>query len=281
LPRRSLKAALISRSPAVIAEIKRASPSKGMIRAECDPGAIALSYVRAGAAAVSVLTDEPFFKGSIDYLLKAREGHAAPILRKDFIIDSYQLSEARAYGADAVLLIVAVLGGDRLFELKEEAERLGLETLVEVHNERELEELEDGVVEVLGINNRDLSSFSTTLEVTPACGLGSRGDGHCERVRHTDSADLQLLEEHGVHAVLVVKHLCVRMIGLRCGFLRGRRCRMKIKICGITRAADAMAAVQCGADAMVSSFSIKPASHPGGGCGDCRCLLPAVLCRCL
>ena len=92
LPRRSLKAALASQSPAVIAEIKRASPSKGMIRAECDPRAIALSYVRSGAAAVSVLTDGPFFKGSIDDLLQARQGHAAHILRKEFIIDSEQLS---------------------------------------------------------------------------------------------------------------------------------------------------------------------------------------------
>lgn len=204
LPRRSLKAALISRSPAVIAEIKRASPSKGMIRAECDPGRIALSYVRAGAAAVSVLTDEPFFKGSIDYLLQARQGHAAPILRKDFIIDSYQLSEARAYGADAVLLIAAVLGGDRLFELKEEAERLGLQTLVEVHNERDLEALEYGVVEILGINNRDLSSFNTTLEVTlRLAGLVPAGTVVVSESGIRDSADLQLLEAHGVHAVLV------------------------------------------------------------------------------
>jgi indole-3-glycerol phosphate synthase len=204
LPRRSLKAALISRSPAVIAEIKRASPSKGMIRVECDPGAIALSYVRAGAAAVSVLTDEPFFKGSIDYLLQAREGHAAPILRKDFIIDSYQLSEARAYGADAVLLVVAVLGGERLFELKEEAERLGLETLVEVHNEIELEALQMGTVELLGINNRDLSSFDTTLEVTlRLAGLVPAGTVIVSESGIRDSADLHLLEGHGVHAVLV------------------------------------------------------------------------------
>ena len=204
LPRRSLKAALISRSPAVIAEIKRASPSKGMIRAECDPGAIALSYVRAGAAALSVLTDEPFFKGKIDYLLEARQGHAAPILRKDFIIDSYQLSEARAYGADAVLLIVAALGIQKLFELKDEAERLGLETLVEVHNERELEVLGKGSVELLGINNRDLATFHTTLEVTlRLAGLVPTGTVIVSESGIRDSADLRLLEGHGVHAVLV------------------------------------------------------------------------------
>jgi len=204
LPRRSLRAALISRSPAVIAEIKKASPSKGMIRADCDPGAIALSYVRAGAAALSVLTDEPFFKGRIDYLLQAREGHAAPILRKDFIIDSYQLSEARAYGADAVLLIVAALGSERLFELKEEAERLGLETLVEVHNERELEALDKGIVEILGINNRDLSSFNTTLDVTLRLAeLVPAGTVIVSESGIRDSVDLQLLEGHGVHAVLV------------------------------------------------------------------------------
>ena len=204
LPRRSLRAALVSRSPAVIAEIKRASPSKGMIRAVCDPGAIALSYVRAGAAALSVLTDEPFFLGKIDDLLQARQGHSAPILRKDFILDSYQLSETRAFGADAVLLIVAALGGQQLFELKDEAERLGLETLVEVHNERELEALEKGRVELLGINNRDLSSFHTTLDVTlRLAGLVPAGTVIVSESGIKDSADLQLLEGHGVHAVLV------------------------------------------------------------------------------
>ena len=204
LPRRSLRAALISRSPAVIAEIKRASPSKGMIRAECDPGAIALSYTRAGAAAISVLTDEPFFKGNIDYLMQARGNHECPILRKDFIIDSYQLTEARAFGADAVLLIVAALGGEKLFELKDEAERLGLETLVEVHNEREIEALDKGSMEILGINNRDLSSFYTTLDVTlRLAGLVPEGTVIVSESGIKDFADLQLLKGHGVSAVLV------------------------------------------------------------------------------
>ena len=203
-PRRSLRAALIAHSPAVIAEIKRASPSKGMIRAECDPGAIALSYVRAGAAALSVLTDEPFFKGNLDYLMQARQGHAAPVLRKDFIIDSYQLCEARAFGADAVLLIAAALGGQQLFELKDEAERLGLETLVEVHNEHELAALAGGRVEILGINNRDLSSFHTSLDVTlRLAALVPAGTLIVSESGIRDSSDLQMLEGHGVHAVLV------------------------------------------------------------------------------
>ncbi len=125
-------------------------------------------------------------------------------MRKDFIIDSYQLFEARAYGADAVLLIVAALGGERLFELKLEAESLGLETLVEVHDERELETLEKGSVELLGINNRDLSTFHTSLEVTlRLAGLVPAGTIIVSESGIRNSADLQLLEGHGVHAVLV------------------------------------------------------------------------------
>ncbi len=203
LPRRSLRAALTSRSPAVIAEIKRASPSKGMIRTECDPGAIARSYAKAGAAAVSVLTDEPFLK-SIDYLWQGPPGAYGPILRKDFIRFVPNFWRRGLRSRMPYCSIVRVLGGDRLFELKEEAEHLGLETLVEVHNERELEALDNGVVEILGINNRDLSSFNTTLEVTlRLAGLVPSGTVIVSESGIRDSADLQLLEAHGVHAVLV------------------------------------------------------------------------------
>jgi|WetSurMetagenome_2_1015567.scaffolds.fasta_scaffold115747_2 indole-3-glycerol phosphate synthase len=202
--RRSLRAALATRTPAVIAEIKGASPSRGVIRENLDPHEIALAYARAGAAAVSVLTDEPFFHGNIRYLLQARTGHELPVLRKDFIIDSYQLYEALAFGADAVLLIVAALGGAKLLELKEEAEVLGLEVLVEVHNEQELAALDDATIGLLGINNRNLSTFETSLDVTrrllphvPAGTLIVSESGI-----HGPS-DLRCLLSWGVNAVLV------------------------------------------------------------------------------
>jgi indole-3-glycerol phosphate synthase len=203
-PRRSLRAALASRAPAVIAEIKGASPSKGIIRENIDPRAIAGAYARNGAAAISVLTDEPFFNGSIAYLPLAREGHSLPILRKDFIIDPYQLYEARAFGADAVLLIVAALDGDVLRGLHAEAGTLGLEVMVEVHNEEELAAATELAGGILGINNRDLSTFRTTLDVT--CGLSALVPGGTMIVSESgiqDARDVRRLREHGVNAMLI------------------------------------------------------------------------------
>jgi indole-3-glycerol phosphate synthase len=202
--RRSLRGALQAQAPAVVAEIKRASPSKGVIRENFDPGAIARSYVAGGAAALSVLTDEPFFGGRLEYLENARQGHALPVLRKDFIIDSYQLHEARAFGADAVLLIVAALGGKRVAALQEEARELGLESLVEIHNEAELAELAGTSVALLGINNRDLTTFATTLDVTlriaphvPAGSLIVSESGIAA------PEDVQRLMAQGINAMLV------------------------------------------------------------------------------
>jgi indole-3-glycerol phosphate synthase len=204
LPRRSLHAALAGRTPAVIAEIKGASPSRGVIREHLDPREIARAYARAGASALSVLTDEPFFHGKLEYLLEARAGHELPVLRKDFILDAYQLHEALAYGADAVLLIVAALGGARLLELKREAEDLGLEVLVEVHNEQELAAVEGASIGILGINNRNLTNFETSIEVThrlrqwvPAGTLVVSESGI------SGPEDLLRLREWGVNAVLV------------------------------------------------------------------------------
>jgi indole-3-glycerol phosphate synthase len=204
LQRRSLRAALQSHRPAVIAEIKFASPSKGFIRRQGTPGVIARGYASNGASAISVLTDRTFFQGDLGYLLPAREGHSLPVLRKDFIIDPYQLHEAKAYGADAVLLIVAALGAPSLRSLKEEAERLGLEVLVEIHTLEELEAIEEIPIDLLGINNRDLSTFATSIETT--CSLSSRVPSGTTIVSESGihgGGDMLQLQRHGVNAALI------------------------------------------------------------------------------
>ncbi len=150
----------------IIAEIKRRSPSKGVIREAFDPAAIARNYTANGAAAISVLTEEDFFDGSINHLQKAREATPLPLLRKDFIFDEYQLYEALHAGADAVLLIAALLEVERIKSLMQEAKWLGLDILIEVHNREELEKALQCNPLLLGINNRDLRTFETTLDVS-------------------------------------------------------------------------------------------------------------------
>jgi indole-3-glycerol phosphate synthase len=150
----------------VIAEVKKASPSKGVIRADFDPVAIARAYAAAGAAAVSVLTDADYFQGSLQDLEAVRAAVDLPLLRKDFTIDPYHLYEARRHGADAVLLIAAVLDDAELARLLELADRLGLAALVEVHTEAELDRALEVGADLVGINNRDLATFDTTLETT-------------------------------------------------------------------------------------------------------------------
>ena len=152
--------------PRVIAEVKRRSPSRGEIRADFDPVACALAYAEGGAAAISVLTDETFFGGHLDFLAAVRRAVPMPLLRKDFVVDVYQIDEARVAGADAVLLIAAALGPDELVSLRERAEALGLCALVEVHDELELAVALDSGARVIGINNRDLRTFHTDLAVT-------------------------------------------------------------------------------------------------------------------
>jgi indole-3-glycerol phosphate synthase len=167
-PARSLAAALRRDTIAVISEVKRASPSRGRFNVEIDPEALAAEYLAGGAAAISVLTDEPFFQGSLDDMqavARAAVNHA-PVLRKDFVIDHYQLVEARAFGADAALLIVAALTQDQLISLSTAASELGLSTLVEIHNEEELERAVAAGADVIGINNRDLHSFHVDLAVS-------------------------------------------------------------------------------------------------------------------
>ncbi len=151
---------------AIIAEVKKGSPSKGIIRADFDPCDIARRYQAAGATCLSVLTDQRFFMGSLAYLEAIAEIVSLPLLRKDFVIDSYQIYEARAAGADAVLLIAAALAQDVLAELASVATDLGLDVLLEVHNEDELERALQLPVELIGINNRDLKTFHTDLAVT-------------------------------------------------------------------------------------------------------------------
>ena len=189
---------------AVIAELKRASPSKGLLRDPFLPADIARSYARHGATCLSVLTDRDFFQGSEDYLKEARAACELPVLRKDFIIDPYQVYEARVIGADCILLIVATLGDAMLRDLAELALHLDLDVLVEIHDAEELERALALELPLLGINNRDLRTFTTRLETT----LDLLQDIPSDRLVVSESgihtpADVALLRAHGVHAFLV------------------------------------------------------------------------------
>ena len=189
---------------AVIAEIKKASPSKGVLRADFDPVAIAKSYASAGACCLSVLTDRKFFQGSEEFLTSAREASGLPVLRKDFIIDPYQVYEARLIGADCILLIVAALGDASLAELLILARDLGMDVLVEVHDESELERALRVDARLIGINNRDLRSFETRLETT----LRLLDQIPNDRLVVTESGihtrdDVSLMRSNGVSVFLV------------------------------------------------------------------------------
>lgn len=201
---RAIVASIGKARPAVIAEIKKASPSRGVIRKDFDPAAIAQAYAVAGAACLSVLTDVDFFMGSDDHLQQARAACQLPVLRKEFIIDPYQVFEARAIGADCILLIVAALTDPQLLELSGIAADLDLDVLVEVHNREELERALMLRTPLIGINNRDLHSFATTLDTT----LGLLVDIMPDRTVVTESgihtpADVALMQRHGVNAFLV------------------------------------------------------------------------------
>ena len=190
--------------PAVIAEVKKASPSKGVIRADFIPADIAQSYAEYGAACLSVLTDRQYFQGSSDYLKQARASCDLPVLRKDFMIDPYQVYEARAIGADCILLIAACLDDARMAELEAIARGLNMAVLVEVHDRAELERALKLKTPLVGINNRNLRTFEVSLETT----LGMLADVPADRLLVTESGilnsdDVRKMRDHGVNAFLV------------------------------------------------------------------------------
>ena len=203
-PVRDFVAALRKRRPAVIAEIKKASPSRGVLRADFDPAAIARSYEESGAACMSVLTDKQFFQGDPEHLKAARAACALPALRKDFVIDPWQVHESRMLGADCILLIAACLSREEMLDLERVAHSLGMAVLVEVHDGDELEKAAALKTPLLGVNNRNLRTFEVSLETTlrmlPRIPAG--------RVVVTESGivargDVRRMRDAGVHAFLV------------------------------------------------------------------------------
>lgn len=182
----------------LIAEVKKASPSAGVIRADFDPVRIAREYEAAGASCLSVLTDEKFFQGSLEYLREIRKAVKLPLLRKDFIIDERQILEAIEYGADAILLIAAILDDDRLSRFYAMAKTAGLAVLVEVHDEAELKRALEINVDLLGVNNRDLKSFRVDLATTERL---------AQRVAASGARDCLLVAESGIHTAADVERL--------------------------------------------------------------------------
>ena len=210
-PTRGLEAAL--RRPSgeamrVLAEIKRASPSAGPIRPGADPAQIAEEYAGAGAAAISVLTDKQFFDGDLAFLARVRERVSVPLLRKDFVVDAYQIAEARAAGADAVLLIVAALERSELVELMAAAASYGLDALVEVHDVGEASTAMTAGATLLGVNHRDLRTF--TIDMTLTRQIGELVPEHTVLVGESgirSAADVRMLDEARADAILVGEHL--------------------------------------------------------------------------
>ncbi len=203
-PTRDFKQAISRRPCAIIAEVKRSSPSKGRIREQFDPVQIASIYEQHGAQAVSVLTDEQFFEGKGNYLTAIKKAIALPLLRKDFIIDAYQIYESRVLEADALLLIAAILDKGQLQEYIELAEQLGLASLVEVHTKAELDKALAAGAEIIGINNRDLQTFTTdlkrTLELAP---LIPQGKTIVAESGITTRKDIELLMGAGINCFLI------------------------------------------------------------------------------
>jgi len=208
LDRRDFAAALGAQAPAVIAEVKKASPSKGVLAADFDPRRIAGSYAQGGAAALSVLTDEQFFHGGLDDLKAARAECRLPVLRKDFTIDEFHVVEAAAAGADAILLIAAILTGAQMRRFRELASSYGMAALVEVHDEEELKSALDSEPEIVGVNNRNLHDFTVSLDTSIR--LAGQIPNSILKVSESgihDNADVSRLMKAGFQAFLVGEHL--------------------------------------------------------------------------
>lgn len=206
--RRALDAKVNAGGYGLIAEVKKASPSKGLIRADFDPPAHARAYEAGGAACLSVLTDAPYFQGHEDFLIAARAAVSLPVIRKDFIVDPWQVLESRAIGADAVLIIVAALSDSQMQEIEEAALGLGMDALVEVHDASELERALALKSRLIGVNNRDLRTFSVDFARTYEL-VGQAPEG-CTFVAESglgSKADLDAMAERGVNCFLVGESL--------------------------------------------------------------------------
>lgn len=207
---RALREKVAARQTAVIAEVKKASPSKGVIREDFDPVAIAEAYVRGGACCISVLTDEPYFQGADAYLTAVRAAVALPVLRKDFMLDTYQLYESRALGADCVLLIMAALSDDQAQELYQVARRLGMDVLVEVHDGEEMERAVALKASLIGVNNRNLKTLEVDISTTTRLAgmVPSTSLLICESGIKTRD-DVLLMQEQGVYGFLIGESMMV------------------------------------------------------------------------
>lgn len=204
VPCKDFSGALRGGDISVIAEVKKASPSKGIIQPDFDPVNTAIAYQKAGAAAISCLTEEHYFQGSSEYLKEIRENVTIPILRKDFIFDPYQIYEARTIGADAVLLIAAMLDTDTIKEYRKIAEALGMQVLAESHNEEELEKVLEAGCKITGINNRNLKTFEVSLETTQR--LARLIPSDCVIVAESgikNAEDVKFLKDCGAKAFLI------------------------------------------------------------------------------